>query len=457
VLRRRFALGILLGVLFAAGWLAGRSRASTDVYAQLDLFLEVLRAVQTSYVDEVDARTVMQGGLRGLVRGLDPHSRYLDPLEHARYTRSLAGEVEGIGAWVDVREGFPVLVAPLQGGPAWRAGLAAGDWIVRVDSAGTRGWGVDETRASLQGTAGTTVALEIARPGEDSTRRVVLTRERIDVKAVPYAFVAAPGVGYLRLAVFHERAAAETRAAADSLRRVGARALVLDLRGNPGGLVEQAVGVASVFLPAGTAVVSVEGRDASVSSKQVAAGDAPPLPWPLVVLVDEGTASAAEIVAGAFQDLDRAVVLGRTTFGKGSVQNLYPLRARGGAVQLTTAYYHTPSGRGLHRLTREALDDEDAEAGSEAPAAPDDSTRYRTAGGRMVRAGGGVTPDVVVAADSVRAATDRVPLDALSAQRTLASDPMLQRALALLAGARDPRAVFTAAGIALPAGGVGAR
>jgi len=448
LIRRRVLVGALLGVLFAVGWWAGRGRASSDLYSQLDQFIEVLRAVQTSYVDEVDAREVMRGGLKGMLRGLDPASRYLDQREFEAYRTTLGGEVDGIGAWVDVREGYPVVIAPLPGSPAWREGVQAGDFITRIDSTATFGLGLEEVRGKLMGPAGTTVRLMVAREGDGEPRPITLTRERLRVPAVPYAFLLAPGMGYVRLATFHERSASEFAAAIDTLRRQGARAAILDLRGNPGGVVEQAVAIAGGFLPAGTRVVSVEGRDPAVGSVQTSSATRPELGWPLVVLVDGGSASASEIVAGALQDLDRAVVVGEPSFGKGSVQNLYPLRSRAGAVQMTTAYYHTPSGRMLHRDTRDPL--AASEEDEDETAAPADSLpRFSTRGGREVRGGGGVTPDVVVAADSAHT-PQRLPLEAAAARRLLASDPVVTRALEILKKARDARGVFMAAGVPEP-------
>ncbi len=449
MVRRRFLVGALLGVLFAIGWWAGRGRASNDLYTHLDQFVEVLRAVQSSYVDEVDARDMMRGGLKGMLRGLDPASRYLDPSELAAHRTTSSGEVEGIGAWVDIREGYPVVIAPLHGSPAARAGLRSGDFITHIDSVSTFGLGLEEARAKMIGSAGTQVRLRVARKGEGEPREVMIQRERLLVPAVPYAFLAAPGVGYVRVATFHERSAAEFAAAVDSLRRLGARAAILDLRGNPGGVVDQAVAIAGTFLPSGTRVVSVVGRDPAVSAVQNSSAAKPETGWPLVVLIDSGSASASEIVAGALQDLDRAVIVGESSFGKGSVQNLFPLRGRAGAVQMTTAYYHTPSGRTLHRITRDPLAAGSDEEDEEDDAAPDSALSFQTSGGRSVRGGGGVTPDVVVSADSSRSLTP-LPLDAASAPSALALDPVVQRALAILRKSSDARAVFASAGVPVP-------
>ena len=452
MVRRRFLVGALLAVLFAIGWWAGRGRASSELYSQLDQFLEVLRAVQTSYVDEVDVRGLMRGGLKGMLRGLDPASRYLDPDELATHRARLEGEVDGIGAWVDIRDGYPVIISPLEGSPAWRAGLQPGDYLTRIDSTATFGLGLEEARALLAGRSGTSVRLLIARREGGEPREVVVERERLRVPAVPYAFLAAPGVGYVRIATFHERTAAEFGAAIDSLRRLGARAAILDLRGNPGGVVEQAVAVAGRFVPAGSRIVSVVGRDPAVSSVQTASADQPELKWPLAVLVDAGSASASEIVAGALQDLDRAVIVGEPSFGKGSVQNLYPLRGRAGAVQMTTAHYHTPSGRSLHRITRDPLEEEDQEAPAPEPAAADSAAEFRTSGGRIVRGGGGVIPDVAVAADSA-ATAPRGILEPAAARAALERDAAFQRALAIVQKARDAGGVFVAAGVPGPRAG----
>ncbi len=404
MIRRRILLGALFAVLFTIGWWAGRGRAAGDRYANLDLFVEVLHAVQGNYVDAVEPKPLIEGSVRGLLRGLDPYSQYLDPREYQNLKTSLEGEFDGIGAYIDVREGYPTVIAPVEGSPAWEAGLLPGDILYKIDGHNMFGTTVSEATAKLRGEAGTELVLSIARDGDTEPRDITLKRGRIPNKAVPYAFIAAPRVGYVRLANFTAQAGAEVRAALDTLRSQGAKSVVLDLRGDPGGFVDQAVQVASQFLPKDALVVYVKGRAAAIDQKHLAAAARPELLWPLVVLVDGGSASASEIVAGALQDQDRALVLGTESFGKGSVQNLYPLRGRVGALKLTTALYHTASGRTLHRHRT----DHSASAEEDEEDAPEDTVEaaaareaFKTAGGRTVYSGSGVTPDQIVRPDSL--------------------------------------------------------
>lgn len=408
MIRRRALFAVLLAALFLAGWSAGRGQAAGRLYGHFDLLVEVLQAVRANYVDPVEPEKIVGGAMNGLLRDLDPYSEYLDAGQYQAARSSIEGAFDGIGAYVDVRDGYPSVIAPIEGTPAWEAGLLPGDLIVKVDGHPTWGLGLDAFAARLRGEPGSTVTLSVYRAGEADAHDMTLTRRRVVTHPVPYAFVVAPGVGYLRLASFSDRAADETRASLDSLRALGVRSLVLDLRGNPGGLVQRAVDVAGLFLPRGALVTRTQGRTRESEQRHDAAAAKPVLDWPLAVLVDGGSASAAEIVAGALQDHDRAVVLGSTSFGKGSVQSFLPLRGGGGALKLTTAHYLTPSGRSIHRSAAargshsEAEDDEET-LDEEAPATPDSAPKaeFRTAAGRLVQGGGGITPDLSVSPDSL--------------------------------------------------------
>jgi carboxyl-terminal processing protease len=438
-MRRRFLLGLVLGVLFGVGWWAGRGSAGSDVYAGLDQFLEVLTKVERNYVEPVDAGTLVDGAVRGMLRSLDPYSQYLDAAGVEGLRSVIEGAFGGIGVVVGIRDQYPTVIAPIEGSPAWSAGLRAGDVIVRIGERSTLGFSVEETAELLRGPEGTRVTFTIARDGVDAPRDVTLERREIELEAVPYAFVLDGGVGYLRLAQFSNKTAGEVRVAVDRLRQDGATRLVLDLRANPGGLLEQAVDVVEQFVPRGRRVVSVEGRARAANQAWLAESEAPELQWPMVVLIDGCSASASEIVAGALQDLDRALVIGRTSFGKGSVQSVFPLKGNRAALKLTTARYHTPSGRSIHAphaqdslLADEGLDDEDA-----VDAPPTDEVprpEYRTAGGRRVYGGGGITPDVVVAADSLPAVAARAALEGVDvafANRWIDAHPNLRPGEAL--------------------------
>lgn len=407
MIRRRILLGALLATLFAVGWWAGRVRASGDLYANLDLFVEVLHAVQSNYVDTVEPSPLIEGGMRGMLKELDPYSQYLDSREYDALQSRLAGEFDGIGVLVDLHEGFPIVISPIEGSPAWSEGVLPGDIITQVDGRPTFGLGIPEVSSRLRGEPGSSVKVTIVREGDPDDHDFTIERRHIETPAVPYAFLAAPGVGYLRLANFTEKAGAEVAAAVDSLRRAGARSLVLDLRGNPGGLVDQAVAVAQQFVPEGSLIVYTKGRAPTVGKRLLAGKARAELAWPMAVLVDGGSASSSEIVTGALQDLDRALVVGTNSFGKGSVQDVYPLRNRGGALKLTTALYYTASGRSIQKPRKASValfeeDEEEAPADTAADsakvAAP---SRFRTAMGRTVLGGGGITPDIEVKSDSL--------------------------------------------------------
>lgn len=412
MIRRRIALATSLAVLFALGWWAGRG-ASRDLYPDLDMFVEVVHKIELHYVDPVQPRTLIEGAIRGMLRQLDPHSQYLDARAYTNLLSMAGGSFGGIGVEVGVRDGYPTVIAPIEGTPAWEAGLRSGDVLVAIDGRSTYGLAVEDVADRLRGAEGTTVEVRVSREGEADTHEIELTRRIVERKAVPYAFVAERGIGYLRLRAFSERSGDETRAAIARLRGEGARSLVLDLRSNPGGLLDQAVDVAETFVPRGTMVVYTKGRAPNEDRRFYADGTAPNLDWPVVVLVDGGSASAAEIVAGALQDLDRALVVGTTSFGKGSVQRVFPLRGQDGALKLTTALYHTPSGRSIDRAAADSLPDEevDEEDDADPVAAPADSTPrpvFRTPRGRPVYGGGGITPDVAVAPDTLSGLLRRV-------------------------------------------------
>lgn len=449
MIRRRILLGVLFAVLFALGWWAGRGRASTGLYSSLDLFVEVLHAVQTSYVDEVESGQLFEGGLHGMLRGLDPMSEYLDAEESGALRTSPASGFEGVGLFVDSRDGWPLVIAPLEGSPAWEAGIEAGDVITGIEGHSTWGLAPPELSARMRAATGTNVALTIVRGTGGREREFAVRRTSADLRAVRNVLVMPGSVGYLRLSAFNQHATKEVRAALDTLKRAGARSLVVDLRGNPGGLVDQAVGIAGSFLPAGSVVTVAEGRQAEKSKKLVVAKGGTLVSWPMAVLVDGGTASAAEILAGALQDLDRALVVGTSTYGQGTVQSVFPLRSGAGAIRLTTARYRTPSGRSIHRggsvVEPDEDDEEDASPGQGAAdtSAADGASRprYKTSRGRTVYGGGGIAPDVEARADSLP------PVRSLSAARAaLAHDPAFQSASESLRKAKSASTVFAAAG-----------
>lgn len=404
MIRRRFLFGALMLALFSLGWWVGRA-ATGDLYTNLDVFVEVLHRVQDNYVDPVKPARAVTGAIEGMLKDLDPYSQYLTADDYAGLQSVAQGKFSGIGVVVGLHGDFPTVISPIEGSPAWEAGLHSGDVIVKIDATSTAELTVEGVAKLLRGGEGTKVTVVVAREGEPGEQSYALTRREIVTQSVPYAFMAGNDLGYVRLANFSEKSGAEVRDALTRLRAEGARCFVLDLRMNPGGLLDQAVDVAEQFLPKGAMVVSTRGRARNQDQRYYAGHAAGDVRSPLVVLIDEGSASASEIVAGALQDLDRALVIGRTSFGKGSVQSIYPLSGMDTAIKLTTALYYTPSGRSIHR-PRLAGFDPNAEPDDPTPADSSQDTTvtrpvFHTAAGRIVHGGGGITPDVAGPADSL--------------------------------------------------------
>jgi carboxyl-terminal processing protease len=305
------------------------------------VFLEVINRVRESYVEEVPADQLIEGALRGIVESLgDPYSTYMTPQEFQDFQAGTNGTFGGVGIVITEEDGYIVVVAPIKGTPGDRAGIRPRDRIIRVDGRDLRGVGVDTAGELMRGKPGTEVVLEIERDGR--ILRVPITREVIEVNPVESKLLDG-GYGYIRLTNFNEHAGRRVREALAAFEKQGVRGIILDLRGNPGGLLSQALEVAREFVPAGP-VVYIEERQQK--ERRVLSSNLSKQRWPLVVLVDGGSASAAEIVAGAIQDRKAGVLVGEKTFGKATVQDVFRL-ANGGAVKLTIGRYLTPSGRSI--------------------------------------------------------------------------------------------------------------
>jgi carboxyl-terminal processing protease len=420
---------VLSSALVSGGWLiehdAG-ARAPLDANAGARLFDEVLAHVRRDYVDTLADSLLYRKAVSGMLGELhDPHSLFLDQRRLSRLDESTSGHYAGVGIQMDIRDSGITVVATLHGTPAEQAGIASGDRIVEIDGKSARGLTSEEALKTLRGPAGSKVSVVVERPGVTAPLTFSLTRRDIQVNPVQHALLMPDGVGYVDLTVFSSEAASDLGHAIDSLRAAGARSLVLDLRGNPGGLLDQGIGVADLFLDAGQPIVSTKGRSADENR---AFADRAPQRWgtmPLVVLTDSGTASASEIVAGALQDHDRALVVGTATYGKGSAQRVF--RIRDGAVKLTTALWYTPSGRSINRPRGGDAADDDVP--------PADSTKrpeFKTDAGRTVLGGGGIVPDVLVP-NRVVAKHDKALQEALGANVPKFREAMVDYAIALKA------------------------
>jgi carboxyl-terminal processing protease len=363
-MKKRLLYGVLLGALtlnlligahtyLNSAEVAGRD----DAYANLALFTRVLEVVRRDYVDadRVSYPDLIQGALKGMLSTLDPHSEFMEPKKYEGLKEDTEGEFGGVGIIVSVKDNFLTVVAPIEETPGFRAGILPGDRIIKIDGRGSERLSVQDAVKRLRGKPGTEVTITIFRPGTKETIEHKLTRAIIPVETVRdlngrKEFPLLDNhIGYIRLLQFGEKTGDELEAALVKLEARGMEALVLDLRGNPGGLLDQAVRVCEKFLPRGQLVVSTEGRNPAQRAEYRARGRNPRTKLPLVVLVNGGSASASEIVAGCFQDTQpqRAVIVGEQTFGKGSVQSVIPLPGDS-ALRLTTAKYYTPSRRVIH-------------------------------------------------------------------------------------------------------------
>ena len=357
----------------------------SDIYKQLDLF----------YVDTLNADTVIGWGIRSMLRQVDPFTDFY-PADDDELRQMSTGKYAGIGSVVryNRKEKRTMIGEPYEGTPSQKAGLRAGDVLLSVDGQDTYGLSVDNVSAMLRGDAGTSLDIKARRGDEEMTFH--LTRQTIQMPSVPYSGMLRDGVGYVYLEAFREGAFREVRDALAELRAQGARRLVLDLRGNGGGAVDECVNIASLFLPRGQHLMSTKGKLASTNYDYRTALEPVDTLMPLVIMVDGGSASCSEILAGGMQDLDRAVLLGERTFGKGLVQSVRELGI-GGSLKMTTCRYYIPSGRCI-----QAYDYRHLNSDGSARTLPDSLTHvFHTAGGREVRDGGGVLPDVQVQPDSL--------------------------------------------------------
>jgi carboxyl-terminal processing protease len=388
---------LLILTLSLGGGVASKGNDTAATYENLRLFTEVLSIVQSQYVDEVPPKDIIYNAIKGTLRGLDPHSSFLDPDMYREMQVETSGSFGGLGIEITLRDDVLTVVAPIEGTPAYRAGIQPGDRILKIEGLSTKDMQLSDAVKRMRGKPGTKITITVVREGWTEAKDFIITREQIRVQSVRSSQLE-PGIEYIRLRQFQEQTANDLETSLEKYAKEGKiQGLVLDLRNNPGGLLTSAVEVTEKFLDSGKLVVYTEGRVRnqnmrfSANAKRVF-GD-----FPIVVLVNQGSASASEIVAGALQDWGRAVVIGTQSFGKGSVQTIIPL-SDGSGLRLTTAKYFTPKGRSIH--------------------------------------GKGITPDIIVEGPKTTAAATgpgEAPAPAPETpQEQLKRDPQLQRALDLL-------------------------
>ncbi len=384
-------------LLFGAFWGDNLLAVDGETRARIKVFTEILQTAHEAHGEEVEYRELVYGSIRGMLRTLDPHTNFLSPEDYLEMRERQQGSFFGLGILVSMRNGQLTVISPIEGTPAWRLGLRAGDIISTIEGEPTDTMELDEAVGKLKGPKDTQVNLTITRRSLDEPLAVAITRAEIPQNTVRFSYMMDPRTGYLRLTDFSRSTSREVEDAVTKLQSEGMERLILDLRSNGGGLLDQTVSVSNLFVPTASRIVETRGRIADSHQDYLGDADSTPLAIPIVVLVNHGTASAAEILAGAIQDHDIGLVIGVPTWGKGLVQTVYNL-SYGSGVALTTAKYYTPSGRLIQRdyssfydyYTHFQADDE------EAAGLMDNGPEYRTDIGRKVYGGGGITPDIVV-------------------------------------------------------------
>src|SRR5512141_2042430 len=385
-----------LGALFGQRVGSAQQPSDSDVRDSLRAFSQVYDVVEQNYAEPVNAdKAIYNGAIPGMLRVLDPHSNFFDPKQYALLREEQRGKYYGVGMQVGPRNNKVIVIAPFAGAPAYRAGIRPGDVIVAVDGKPTDNMTTSDVAELLKGPKGTTVRIAVLREGSEKPIEFAVVRDEIPRYSVDVHFMIKPGIGYIHVSGFQETTEQEVSQALDEMGDI--RGLILDLRQNPGGLLSEGVGVADKFLKKGAVIVSHHGRSSPEKIYRAAHGNGGK-DYPLVVLVNRGTASAAEIVSGAIQDHDRGLIVGETTFGKGLVQTVYPLSENTG-LALTTAKYYTPSMRLIQRdYSNVSLYDYYFNRESEENEHNANREVKLTDSGRTVYGGGGITPDVKIAA-----------------------------------------------------------
>jgi len=349
LLRKQVVIAAVLVVtIISAGFVVGKWKISSvdaeEGYEELKVFTEALSLIRKNYVEDVKPKDLIYGAIKGMLSSLDPHSAFMTPDQYKEMQVDTKGEFGGLGIQIGSKDGMLTVIAPLEDTPAYKAGIKAGDKIIKINGEFTKDMGLHDAVSKMRGVPGTSVKITIMREGWKETKEFTITREVIKIKSVKYKALE-DGIGYIKITQFQEQTSSDLSAAIDNLTKEKVTALILDLRNNPGGLLNSAVDVSSQFLPSGKLVVFIKDRKGDKieykSNKHKTDFD-----LPMIVLVNQGSASASEIVAGALKDWNKAVLVGTPTFGKGSVQSVVPL-GDGSALRLTTARYYTPKGTSI--------------------------------------------------------------------------------------------------------------
>ncbi len=407
-MKSKYKMGIVATVVLAVVVFFAYAIAQNpndSIYSLVKLSSEIAFRINARYVDEINVQDLVYSGIRGMLDKLDPFSEFLEKTDYDNLMEMTSGKYSGLGMTIFLKDSWVTVMSTMEGTPAYRMGIRSGDRIIKIDDQSTKNMSTQAASKLMRGDAGTKVSLGIQREGVPEPLDYTMERAVITIKTVPFTGVIDQNgkkIGYIRLSRFGEDADTEIESAVADMSKQNIDGLIFDLRSNGGGLLSQAVMVANYYLPKGTEVVYTKGRTPDQNNEHYATRD-PMLPKvPLAVLVNDMTASASEIVAGAIQDNDRGVIIGNTTFGKGLVQQVYTL-SEGTALKLTTAKWYVPSGRCIQKSSRNTRHPEDLTDADTTDALSDsakvDSTKlelFHTKGGRIVYGGGGITPDVTV-------------------------------------------------------------
>jgi carboxyl-terminal processing protease len=394
---------LILPVVFVATIATTPTNNYFEISKNLDVFATLYKELNTYYVDDIEPATLIRSGIDAMLQTLDPYTNFISEDEMEDYRLQTTGKYGGIGAYIRKVDDFVVVSEPYENYPAFKAGLMSGDIITEIEGQSVKDKNSDDVSKLLKGQAGTAVSIKINRPlanGQQKEMIISLTREEIKLLNVPFSGMINDEIGYIRLANFTENAGKEVREALEALKLAnpGIKGVVFDVRGNPGGLLNEAVNVSNVFVDKGKEIVSTKGKVKEWDKVFRSLNPSVDPLIPLVVLTSRGSASASEIVAGAIQDLDRGVVIGQKTFGKGLVQTTRPL-SYNTKLKVTTAKYYVPSGRCIQAINYAEKDDD----GSVKRIADSLKTEFKTLNGRIVYDGGGIDPDIVVEPDKLSA------------------------------------------------------
>jgi len=406
-------IGLVTGLVLGAATLGLiRAQVTSDGTDRPDRlyqdYVQALELVRDKYVVPVTFETLNTAAVSGMLRTLDPHSNFYDRKYFEEMRLEQRSQYYGIGATIQQRYGGVYIIEPFRNTPALRAGLRYGDRIISIDGQSTAGLDTDGVRSRLRGELGTKVLVKVERAGMAEPVEVTLERGAVDLPSISSTYLLRPGLGYVALSRgFHSTTSEELNRSILFLKSLGMSSLILDLRGNPGGFLDQAISVADKFLSRGQTIVAVRGRSGRTAEKDWVAESGSPESFPLIVMIDDGSASASEIVAGAIQDHDRGLIIGEQSFGKGLVQTIFPLKS-GAGLTLTTARYYTPSGRLIQRdysngSVYEYLTRRSNQPG-ELPTERRTPQVFRTDRGRTVYGGGGIEPDIVIKPDQTSSA-----------------------------------------------------